>query len=61
MSPTLNESSAIWRYEHSDAIETRNRITFNFYTGLPHLCKSLTHKVQLPRNTVSAKNHIICT
>ena len=37
MSPALNGSSAIRRFERSDAIEIRNRITFDFYTGLPHM------------------------
>ena len=38
MSPALNESSAIRRFEGSDAIEIRDRITFDFYTRLPHMC-----------------------
>ena len=37
MNPALNGSSAIRRLECSDAIETRDRITFDFYTGLPHI------------------------
>ena len=37
MSPTLNGSSAIRRFEGNDAIEIRNGITFEFYTGLPHM------------------------
>ena len=37
MSSALNRSSAIQRFEGSDAIEIRDGITFNFYTGLPHL------------------------
>ena len=37
MSPTLNESSAIQRFECSDAIEIRDGILFDFYTGLPQL------------------------
>ena len=39
MSPALNGSSAILsirRFEGSDAIEIRNGITFDFYTGLLH-------------------------
>ena len=35
MSPALNESSAIRRFKHSNAIKICNGITFNFYTGLP--------------------------
>ena len=37
MSPALNKSAAIWRFEGSDAIEIYDGITFNFYTGLPHV------------------------
>ena len=37
MSPALNGSSAIQRFEGSEAIETRDEITFDFYTGLPHM------------------------
>ena len=37
MSPALTRSSAIWCFEGSDAFEVCEEITFNFYTGLPHL------------------------
>ena len=37
MSPVLNESSAIRHFEGSDAIEICDGITFDFYTGLPHV------------------------
>ena len=37
MSPTLNGSSAIRRFEGSDEIKIRDGITFDFYTGLPHM------------------------
>ena len=37
MSPALNESSTIQRLKHSNAIEIRDRITFDFDTGLPHI------------------------
>ena len=37
MSPALNGSSAIRRFEGSDVIEIRDGITFDFYTGLPHV------------------------
>ena len=37
MSPALNGSSAIQRFKGSDAIEIHDRITFDFYTGLPHI------------------------
>ena len=34
---TLLEVSAIRHFEHSDAIEIRDGITFDFYTGLPYI------------------------
>ena len=37
MSPAPRRSSAIRRFERSDAIEIRDGITFDFYTGLPHV------------------------
>ena len=37
MSPTLNGSSLMRRFEGSKAIEIRNGITLDFYMGLPHL------------------------
>ena len=37
MSPALNGSSAIRCFEGSDVIEIRDGITFDFYTGLPHV------------------------
>ena len=37
MSPALNGSSAIWRFERSNAIEIYDGITFDFYMGLPHI------------------------
>ena len=40
MSPVLNGSSAIRHFEGSDAIEIRNGITFDFYTGLPHTSRN---------------------
>ena len=49
MSPTLKGSSAIQRFERSDAIEIRDGITFNFYTGLPH--------VQNPTYGTNCMNH----
>ena len=37
MSPALSGSSAIWRFEGNNAVEIRDGITFEFYTGLPHI------------------------
>ena len=42
MSSALNRSSAIWRFEGSNAIEIRDGITFDFYTGLPHMLNVTT-------------------
>ena len=42
MSPALNGSSAIRCFKHSNAIEMHTGITFDFYTGLPHLVKMTT-------------------
>ena len=42
MSPTLNGSSAIRRFEGSNAIEIHDGITFDFYTGLPHIYENST-------------------
>ena len=37
MSPTLNGSSALQRFERGNAVEKCNEIMFNFYPGLPHM------------------------
>ena len=37
MSPALNNSSALERFECRNAIEIRNGIMFDFYPGLPHM------------------------
>ena len=37
VSPVLNGSSVIQCFEHSDAIEIHDGISFDFYIGLPHL------------------------
>ena len=46
MSSALNGSSAIRRFEGSDAIEIRDEIrdeiAFDFYTGLPHILSALS-------------------
>ena len=40
LSPALNGSSEIRHFECSDAIEIRNGIIFDFYTGLTHMRQS---------------------
>ena len=42
MSPALNRSSAIWRFEYSNAIKICSGIIFDFYMGLSHVCQYLT-------------------
>ena len=37
MSPTLNGSTALQRFERGNAVEIHNGIMFDFYLGLPHL------------------------
>ena len=37
MGPALNGSSVIRCFEGTDAIKIRDGITFDFYTGLPHV------------------------
>ena len=37
MSPALNGSSTLERFERSNASEIRNGIMFDFYPGLPHI------------------------
>ena len=48
MSPTLNRSSEIQRFERSDAIEILDGIIFNFYMGLSHV-QSTLHLSLLPQ------------
>ena len=51
MSPTPNRSSVIQYFELSYAIEIRDRIIFNFYTGLPHM-STWGHQLQWQLNKV---------
>ena len=37
MSPTLNGSSVLQRFEHGNIVEICNGIMFDFYLGLPHM------------------------
>ena len=37
LSPAPNGSSEMSRFQRGDVIEIRNRITFVFYSGLPHM------------------------
>ena len=48
MSPTLNGSSVLERFEHSNAIKMHNGIMFDFYPGLPHM--DYTMVMELPES-----------
>ena len=37
MSPTLNGSIALQRFEHANTVEIRDGIMFDFYPGLSHV------------------------
>ena len=68
MSPTLNGSSAIRRFKGSDAIEIRDGVAFDFYTGLPHMLLLLvliviSDRFQIFRNhvlTQGARSYALC-
>ena len=48
MSPTLNGSSTLERFEGSNVIEIRNAIMFDFYLGLPHIRTYMNpHQIRL--------------
>ena len=36
--PAINRSSLLQRFERSNAVKICNRIMFNFYLGLAHMC-----------------------
>ena len=40
LSPALNGSSEIRRFDRSDAFEIGNGKLFDFYTGLPHIVQT---------------------
>ena len=75
MSPALNGSPAIRHFKHSDAIEIRNGITFDFYLGLsnisstPHLFQvgivpctdRCRHIPQEVVNMMFPVRHLICS
>ena len=44
MSPTLSGSSALQRVKLGDALEIRNGIIFDFYSGLPHFIVKTSKK-----------------
>ena len=52
MSPALNGSSVLQRFEHSNAIKIRNGIMFDFYPGLPHMWYIGVYRVNYSYNQV---------
>ena len=59
MSPTLNGSSTIRRFEGSDAIEIRDGTTFDFYTGLPQLVILITALAPWVPETLQVNNMLL--
>ena len=65
MSPALNGSSALQRFERSNAIEIRNGIMFDFYPGLPQMysnylqmqCSKIEHKYA---HAVQCRCYVFC-
>ena len=50
-------NTALWRFEGSNAIEIRNEITFDFYTGLPH---TKVEMVKMKRQLTSSSHRHDC-
>ena len=72
MSPALNGSSPIWRFEHRNAIKILNRTIFDFDMGQPHMvtCSLASHTLHReegagnaatdelsPRNAITEQCH----
>ena len=55
MSPALNGRSAIRCFEGSDVIEIRNGISFDFYTGLPHVVENEQYPIMCFDHTAKLK------
>ena len=47
MSPALNGSSALQRFECGNMVEIRNVIMFDFYPGLTHTYMCMAHNIPL--------------
>ena len=59
MSPTLSRSLALQCVTLGDALEIRNGITFDFYSGLPHI--HLDNVYIVPHKTILTSHVIIST
>ena len=57
MSPALNGSSTLQRFERGNTVKIRNGIMFDFYPGLPHIYVSY---VVCPVYTPARPCGIIC-
>ena len=62
MSPTLNRFLAIQCFKHSNAIEIRDQITFNFCMRLPHVFYYFRESKLGPATTITQYLHmcVIC-
>ena len=60
MSPVLNGSSAIRHFECGDAIEIRDGITLDFYTGLPHIFMSAPKLIGIPKCAQQIRIYVPC-
>ena len=63
MSHGLDGSSALRRFKGSDMIEIHDGITFDFYTGLPHVLffsKFLVAMIWAQRYFAETKLHTMC-
>ena len=50
ISPALNRSSEIQCFKHSNVVKTHNRITFDFYPGLPHILSQSMMQFTVPED-----------
>ena len=60
MSPALNGSSAVQRFEGSDVIEICDGITFDFYTGLPQIRINQIFTNHMPIKVWGNTHWVIC-
>ena len=56
MSPALNGSSVLQRFECGNAVETRNRMMFDFYPGLPHMYVCVCYKQKFFQLTTQCRS-----
>ena len=56
MSPTLNVSSVIQHFKHSNAIEIHNGITFDFYMGLAQVSVAIISSMVLHHKVIKLQH-----